>query len=109
MSAFLPEQNWLFCFVLCMMHACLCTLPFFDSLETGNHVFLSGETPYDLGEFEATAHMHLHAFIRVVPDAKDAIAGNIETLYSLRVLLCILVTLLLLHLRDVCGQLASCV
>lgn len=64
---------------------------------------------FDLGEFEATAHMHLHAFIRVVPDAKDAIAGNIETLYSLRVLLCILVTLLLLHLRDVCGQLASCV
>jgi hypothetical protein len=41
---------------------------------------------YDLGEFEATAHMHLHAFIRVVPDAKDAIAGNIETLYSLLVL-----------------------
>jgi hypothetical protein len=24
---------------------------------------------YDSSEFEATAHMHLHAFIRVVPDA----------------------------------------
>jgi hypothetical protein len=65
---------------------------------------------YDLGEFEATARMHLHAFIRVVPDAKDAIAGNIETLYSLLVLLCILVALLLLRVRDtyVGGQQTRC-
>jgi hypothetical protein len=36
---------------------------------------------HELGEFEATAYMR--AFIRVVPDAKDTIAGNIDTLYHL--------------------------